>query len=150
MLAAEQGQFTMADVARTVHDKLHARHPHVFDDVIIDPGAADVVDVVATWEQIKKAEKGRSSVMEGIPGALPALLLALKSQKKAATEGYVELSSTDATTEVERVLGAGVISEQVLGEALFAMVTLARSNDLDPEAALRSAARAFQARFEHR
>jgi tetrapyrrole methylase family protein/MazG family protein len=150
VLAAEQGQFTMADVARTVHDKLHDRHPHVFDDVVTDPSAAAGLDVVATWEQIKKAEKGRSSVMEGIPRALPALLLALKSQKKAATEGYVELSPGDATAEIERVLGAGVDSEPALGEALFAMVTLARAHDLDPEAALRSAARSFQARFEQR
>ena len=82
-LAAEEGQFTLADVARTVHDKLRSRHPHVFGDVEVS-GAEDVV---ANWEQLKKAEKGRDSVFDGIPAALPALLFALKVQKKAATLG---------------------------------------------------------------
>src|SRR5207237_4273423 len=69
-LAAEEGEFTLADVARGVHDKLVLRHPHVFGTV-----DADTPDqVMQNWEQIKKAEKGRSSVMEGIPGALPSLL----------------------------------------------------------------------------
>jgi uncharacterized protein YabN with tetrapyrrole methylase and pyrophosphatase domain len=106
--------------------------------------------VVATWEQIKKAEKGRSSVMEGIPTALPALLLALKAQKKAATEGYVELEPAAAAAEIGRVMAAGGVDEATLGSLLFAVVALARARDLDPEAALRSAARSFQARFEHR
>ncbi|HEY5153757.1 MAG TPA: MazG family protein, partial [Acidimicrobiales bacterium] len=80
-LAAEEGQFTLADVARTVHDKLRSRHPHVFGDVEVTGSA----DVVANWEQLKKVEKGRDSVFDGIPVALPALLFALKVQKKAAT-----------------------------------------------------------------
>ena len=58
-----------ADVARTVHDKLVSRHPHVFGDV----AAADAAAVVRNWEQLKQAEKGRPSVMDGIPAALPAL-----------------------------------------------------------------------------
>ena len=82
-LATEEGRFTLADVATTVHDKLRSRHPHVFGDVEVS--GAD--DVVANWEQLKKAEKGRESVFDGIPAALPALLFALKVQKKAATLG---------------------------------------------------------------
>ncbi len=70
-LGAEEGRFTLADVARGVHDKLVARHPHVFGDVEVD--GAD--DVVTNWESIKKAEKGRESVFDGIPrgSAGPAL-----------------------------------------------------------------------------
>ena len=82
-LAAEAGQFTLADVAATVHQKLYNRHPHVFGDVAVE--GAD--DVVRNWEQIKKEEKGRDSVFDGIPSSLPALLLALKVQKKAGTLG---------------------------------------------------------------
>src|SRR5207237_10863462 len=71
-LAAEEGEFTLADVARGVHDKLVGRHPHVFGQVEADTAS----QVVANWEQIKKAEKGRDSVMDGIPSSLPALLYA--------------------------------------------------------------------------
>ena len=82
-LASEAGQFTLADVARGVHDKLHSRHPHVFGQADAD----DAEQVAANWEDLKKAEKGRSSVFDGIPDALPALLYALKVQKKAAALG---------------------------------------------------------------
>ena len=63
VLAAEEGRFTLADVARGVHDKLVARHPHVFGDVVADTPE----DVAAAWEARKLHEKGRSSVTEGIP-----------------------------------------------------------------------------------
>ncbi len=66
-LAAEAGRFTLADVARGVHDKLVSRHPHVFGDVTADTPE----EVAANWEALKLAEKGRTSVTEGIPAALP-------------------------------------------------------------------------------
>jgi tetrapyrrole methylase family protein/MazG family protein len=83
VLAAEEGRFTLADVARGVADKLIGRHPHVFAGATA--GSAD--EVAAGWEQLKKAEKGRASVMDGIPAALPALLYASKVQKKASSQG---------------------------------------------------------------
>ena len=78
-LADEEGRFDLADVARGVHDKLVHRHPHVFGDV----EAATAEEVVSNWEAIKKREKGRTSVTEGIPTALPALMLTTKLQRKA-------------------------------------------------------------------
>ena len=84
-LAAEAGRFTLADVARGVHDKLVARHPHVFGDVTADTPE----EVAANWEALKLAEKGRTSVTEGIPAALPALALATKLQRKALAVGMV-------------------------------------------------------------
>jgi tetrapyrrole methylase family protein/MazG family protein len=83
-LAAEKGWFTLADVAAGVHDKLVARHPHVFGDV----EAATAEAVMENWEQIKRREKGRSSAMDGVPGALPALLYADKVQRRAASVGF--------------------------------------------------------------
>jgi tetrapyrrole methylase family protein/MazG family protein len=147
-LASEAGQFTMADVARTVHDKLYSRHPHVFGRVDAD----DADQVAANWEQIKKDEKGRASVFDGIPDALPALLLALKIQKKA---GALELGSTagdgvpgtaalgavwiaDLDELVARARAGG--GADVIGELLFATVDLARRADVDPETALRAVA----------
>ena len=83
VLGAEEGRFTLADVARTVHDKLVSRHPHVFADAVADTPE----EVAARWEVLKRAEKGRTSVTEGIPDALPALALAAKLQRKAASVG---------------------------------------------------------------
>jgi tetrapyrrole methylase family protein/MazG family protein len=82
-LAAEEGRFTLADVARGIGDKLVARHPHVFGDAT----ATSADELATTWEQAKVAEKGRDSVMDGIPAALPALLYAQKVQRKAASQG---------------------------------------------------------------
>ncbi len=133
-LAAEEGQFTLAEVARGVHDKLVSRHPHVFGEVHVS--GAD--DVVANWEQIKKAEKGRESVFDGIPAAMPALLFALKVQKKAAT---LELGVEDGDM-------GGVVAEPLstdeLGELLWDVVDRARRLGLDPEDALRKSASAHR------
>jgi tetrapyrrole methylase family protein/MazG family protein len=134
VIASENGQFTVGDVVRGIHTKLHSRHPHVFGDVVA--GSSD--EVLANWEQIKKVEKSRSSVMDGIPNALPALLYALKVQKKAASEGYVEASverATDATADA-------------IGDILFTAVARARAADVDPEDALRRAADAYRRRFQ--
>ncbi|HVN52238.1 MAG TPA: MazG family protein [Acidimicrobiales bacterium] len=134
-LAGEEGQFTLADVARTVHDKLVSRHPHVFGDVEV----AGADEVVANWEQIKKAEKGRDSVFDGIPAAMPALLYALKVQKKAAT---LELGVEDADV-VGPSLGSGGTVDDLgadgLGDLLWDVVSRARRLGLDPEDALRAA-----------
>ncbi len=135
-LAAEAGQFTLADVARTVHDKLVVRHPHVFGDVV----AADAEAVMATWEQRKKAEKGRGSVFDGIPGNLPSLLFAYKVQRKAASVGVeVPVESVGGVVDV-----AGLDGEEAIGAALFAVVAAARRADVDPESALRTAAARFR------
>jgi tetrapyrrole methylase family protein / MazG family protein len=82
-LAEEEGRFTLADVARGVSGKLVGRHPHVFGDVT----ATSAEELAAEWERAKVAEKGRASVMDGIPAALPALLYAQKVQRKAASQG---------------------------------------------------------------
>ena len=139
-LAAEEGQFTMADVARTVHDKLRSRHPHVFGDVEV----AGADDVVANWEQLKKAEKGRDSVFDGIPAALPALLFALKVQKKAATLGLD--APRDGAVEAIEAAGAQGSADDV-GAALFAVVERARLAGIDPEDALRATTLAYRDRM---
>jgi len=137
-LAAEEGAFTLADVARTVHDKLVGRHPHVFGTVVADtPGA-----VMRNWEQIKKAEKGRTSLMDGIAGDLPSLLYAHKVQRKAASVGL-----DPGPGPVLPQPGTTVAHEEV-GELLFAVVGLARQAGVDPEAALRGVSRTFRRRFE--
>lgn len=120
-IAAETGAFTLGDVARGIHDKLHRRHPHVFGA----DAAADAGDVTRSWEQIKRAEKGRGSVMEGIPTALPALLYAHKVLSKAERIG----AETPAPVDPDGELGA----------ALLGLVAHARARGVDAEAALRAA-----------
>jgi tetrapyrrole methylase family protein / MazG family protein len=120
VLATESGQFDLAGVARGIHDKLVRRHPHVFGDV-----AADTADAVVTnWEQIKKAEKGRTSVFDGIPGNLPSLLYAHKVLRKAASLGLDDPAPPGSPE---------------LGDRLLALVDEAGRTGADAEAALRAA-----------
>ncbi|MFN2608675.1 MAG: MazG family protein [Acidimicrobiales bacterium] len=142
-LAAEEGAFTLADVARTVHDKLVGRHPHVFGNV----EAADAGAVLRNWEQLKKAEKGRASLMDGIAPDLPSLLYAHKVQRKAATVGL------EPDADPRRALAAaaaltGDEAHDAVGRLLFAVVGLARERGVDPEAALRGVAGAYRSHFE--
>src|SRR4029079_18249151 len=112
--AAERGAFTLADVSRGIHDKLVHRHPHVFGEVEVD--GAD--DVVANWEQIKKAEKGRASVFDGIPSNLPALLYAWKAQKKAAGLPVASALVAPDLGGAATGLGAAAAADEVTAEAL--------------------------------
>lgn len=114
-LAAEVGAFSLDDVARGVHDKLVARHPHVFGGEARD------------WEDLKREEKGRTSVFDGIPATLPALVYALKVIGKSQSLGMDDIPRAD-------------IAAGDLGAALLALVAAARSLGVDPEMALRAAA----------
>ena len=147
-LASERGAFDMADVADGVRKKLVARHPHVFADV----EAADADAVRANWDVIKQQEKGWSSVMDGMPATLPALLLAVKVQKRAAAAGLIP-TEAEAEAAADADAGDDVFapttaaldelaaqpSEHALGELLLATVELGRRLRIDPEDALRSA-----------
>ena len=148
-LAAEAGQFDLTDVARGIHDKLVERHPHVFGP----PGHP-----VPNWEEQKKAEKGRASVMEGVPGNLPSLLYAFKLQSKAASVGFDWKNAAEAWPKIEEELdelrGAldqgpadGPAVNEELGDVLFSVVNIARHLGIDPESSLRAAAAKFRARF---
>ncbi len=132
-LAAEAGWFTLADVATGIHEKLVHRHPHVFGDVQAETAG----QVMKNWEQIKREEKGRASIMEGIPGDLPSLLYAHKVQRKAVSAG-VEVDPVD--------IGDAATDEEV-GALLFGVVALARRAGVDPEAALRATAARFRDDF---
>jgi tetrapyrrole methylase family protein/MazG family protein len=131
-LATEEGRFTLEDVVRGISDKLVGRHPHVFGDVTVD--SAD--EVAERWERLKTAEKGRASVMDGIPATLPALAYALKVQRKAASQGVDW-----------RALLAGAGAPGVLGRRLLDIVDDARTAGDDPETELRVAAEVLRDRF---
>jgi tetrapyrrole methylase family protein / MazG family protein len=132
-LAAEEGSFTLADVATGIHDKLVRRHPHVFGTVEADTAS----QVMSNWEQIKREEKGRASIMDGIPGDLPSLLYAHKVQRKAASAGV----------DVEAAGDLNGATDEEVGALLFGVVALARRAGVDPEAALRATTARFRDDF---
>ena len=143
-LAAEAGEFEMADVARGIHDKLVDRHPHLYGP----PGTE-----VPNWEEAKRTEKGRESVMDGLAGGLPSLLHAWKVQSKAASVGFDWRRADEVWPKVQEELAelqaAATAAEQTdeLGDVLFTVVNLARHLRVDPELALRAAAKKFETRF---
>ncbi|MFA9447018.1 nucleoside triphosphate pyrophosphohydrolase [Egicoccus sp. AB-alg6-2] len=150
-VASDRRAFNIDDVTRGIVDKLVRRHPHVFAD-----GDADTAeDVQRNWDALKAREKvGRTGPFDGVPPALPGLMLLETLERKAAKRGFDWSDPTEpaarVTEELGELLDAGTDEERLeeLGDLLGAVVGLARALDLDPEVAARAAARKFRARFE--
>jgi len=134
------------DVAAGITAKLISRHPHVFADVRADTPE----QVESNWEELKRAEKGRTSAMDGVPLAMPALALADKLMDRAARAGVqvtVAAPLGAGSSGVESPDGLGELSgPEQLGDLLLHLVALARAAGLDAEAALREAARGYAGR----
>ena len=155
-IAAERGEFTMADLLVRLVDKMVSRHPHVFGDASVQtPGQA-----LAQWETIKQREaeaRGRRrSVIDGVPRALPALVRAQRIQSKAARVKFDWPDAGAAWTKVEeeiREASAALASgdrgrfADELGDVLFSLVNVARLSSLDAEDVLQSASEKFRRRF---
>jgi len=147
LIAQESGAFGMAEVARGIHDKLVRRHPHVFGDVVAEQSS----DVLRNWEQIKKGEKGTTSLVEGITPGLPSLIYTHKLFRKAATvnldPGGMDdaLDRIDAAVAAMRAADADV--EAALAEVLVGAVIVAREGGVDAESALRAWAAVYRDRF---
>ncbi len=149
-LAREEDRFDLGDVARGVHDKLIHRHPHVFGDAVV----SGPEQVLANWETIKKTEKGRSSVTEGIPLGLPALMLVAKLSRKARAIGLEPPGGGDVEGAMEALRGlAGVRTGEVdpdaplsadpgaateaVAECLYVLANEAQRLGIDAESVLR-------------
>lgn len=153
-MARDAGLFGFDDVVRAIADKMVARHPHVFGTESRDKSAAQQV---ADWEKIKAAERGPAGVLDGVALGLPALVRAVKLQKRAARVGF-DWPSTDEVlakmreemaelVEARESLGPEEVVEE-FGDLMFVMANLARHMQVDPEAALRAANAKFTRRFE--
>ena len=158
-LAAEDGRFDLTAVLDGVRTKLISRHPHVFSDVVAETADA----VAANWEIIKQAEKGRASVTEGIPSALPSLLRYVKLRRKGASVGVAIPSSVMALAELRTTLdrldamdlavaddaesGAVGSAADAVGHLLAAAGDLAAGIGVDAEMALRRQADALTAQI---
>jgi MazG family protein len=150
-IAADRGVFGLAEVATQATEKMVARHPHVFADTRI----ANQEQLLANWDRAKRREKpGRTSALDGIPQALPALALAASVQRRAARGMTADNLSPDPVSELrERLeqLGSGDASgpgaQALIGEMLFFVVRLAALRGVDPEGALRRFTRRWSAEY---
>jgi MazG family protein len=161
LLLAERGEGDLEDVARRVHAKLVARHPHVFGDA----EARTAGRVRENWDRLKREEEGREGIFHDLPGSLPALIYARKVQRRAAAIGFEYPDAAgalgdldDELRELKEAIGAAgetapetepdphVVEE--LGDVLFAAVNVARHVNVDPELALRWISDRFVARVE--
>jgi MazG family protein len=169
-VAAERGEFSIADVTEAIHSKMVRRHPHVFADERAEDSAA----VLRNWEAIKAEEKraaGRGeeaqeySLLDGVSSKAPALMEAHQLSTKAARVGFdwerVEDIFDKLHEEVDE-LRAAIQSHreseseddharvrEELGDLLFAVTNIARHLKVEPEAALKSTNRKFRRRFKH-
>jgi len=120
--------FSIEDVARAIADKLISRHPHVFENLAV----SGTEEIIENWEAIKAREKGRTSAIDGIAMAQPALPLVAKifyRAEKYKVDFYVDEYSSEKATE------------KSVGEALASVIGWAHENGIDPENALRAQAR---------
>lgn len=157
-IAEESGLFDIRDVCRGITEKLVFRHPHIFGD----QSAETPEQVVELWNDMKRREKQMAvipehpSILDGVPGSLPALNLAVEIQKKAAKVGFdwPEISGVfdkvvEETAEFRESFDHGErpAMEEEMGDLLFSAVNLARFAGIDPELALRKCVHKFKKRF---
>ena len=159
MMLAERDAGDLGSVAHDIETKLIRRHPHIFADAVAETGA----EVRARWERIKVEQEGREGIFHDVATGSPALLYARKLQQRAAAVGFDWDSAAEAFPKIaeehaelaEVLLGdaaaqaaspdkARLVHE--LGDLLFAVVNVARLSHVDPELALREAARRFERR----
>jgi tetrapyrrole methylase family protein/MazG family protein len=157
-IGEDEGYFSIDDVIRDISAKMVRRHPHVFKDVKVQ----DEHDVVANWEEIKKAEKQTtsSSLLDSVPKTLPSLAKAAKLQKKAAKTGFdwddvqdiwdkvnEELKEFSAEASAESADEVSLKAE--FGDVLFALVNIGRYYKIEPEEALAMTNDKFRRRFSY-
>jgi MazG family protein len=159
-LGQERGAFDFESLARRIHDKMVARHPHVFGEAAVH----DADGVRIQWEELKRREREKEgrppSPFDGLPRALPALLKAVRLTSRAADLGFdwerdadvlVKLDEEVAEFKAELSTPGGERKERVsaeIGDLLFTVVNVARRHGVDPEAALQSTNDKFRRRFE--
>ena len=152
-IGSEKNAFDLADVANSICDKLIDRHPHIYGDVKVD----NEEDVKRNWEQLKLKE-GKSSVLEGVPKSLPAVVKANRIQDKVAGVGFdwekpeqvwekVQEELSELNDEIKN--GNQQNIEKEFGDVLFSMINYARFIGVNPENALEKTNKKFINRFQY-
>lgn len=156
-LAKKENSFNIDDVITGISQKMILRHPHVFSDAKVETSD----EVLKNWDEIKKIEKGYSSItdtLKSIPKAFPALFRATKVQEKAAKVGFDFENISQAQAKVYEELdelkdayesgNKGNILDE-FGDILFSLVNISRFLNINPEFALTNATEKFINRFEY-
>ena len=154
-IGEEQEQFSIADVLNAQCEKLIHRHPHIYGDVKVK----DEEEVKKNWEQLKLKE-GKTSVLQGVPQGLPAMIKAFRIQEKAAQvkfewentqqvwnkveEEMMELKEVFTTPDYDKLR-----LEDEFGDLMFSMINLSRFIHVDPENALERTNKKFIHRFQY-
>jgi len=153
-IGSEKKAFDIADVLNGICEKLIFRHPHIYGDVEVQ----DEEEVKRNWEKLKLKEKGeRASVLEGVPGSLPALVKAVRMQDKVRGVGFDWSNKKDVWAKVKEELEEFEVEvekgntdemEAEYGDLLFSLVNYSRHLDINPEDALERTNKKFRARFQ--
>lgn len=150
-IAAEQNIFDIKSVLDALCEKLIIRHPHIYDTLILN----NADEVKANWEKIKLKE-GKSSVLSGVPSALPAMVKAMRMQDKARQVGFDWDCQEQVWDKVQEELKElqhevknhnYIKAEEELGDVFFALINYARFLDIDAEMALEKTNKKFRSRF---
>src|SRR5262245_60739 len=145
-LLEEEGGADLGAVARGQADKLIRRHPHIYGDA----SAASAAGVVDIWERRKREARAGQGIFHDLPAGLPALALATKAQKRAASAGFDHPDAASALAKLDEEAAElrADPGARELGDVLFAAVAVARAVGADPELALRAASQRFRERVE--
>ncbi|HUH27053.1 nucleoside triphosphate pyrophosphohydrolase [Gelidibacter sp.] len=153
-IGSESNSFDIADVCHSICDKLIERHPHIYSDVKVE----NEEDVKRNWEQIKLKEKGKTSVLQGVPKSLPAMVKANRIQDKVAGVGfdwehpeqvYEKVEEELNELKIEVANGDADKMESELGDVLFSIINYARFLKINPENALERTNKKFIKRFQY-
>lgn len=155
LLGQEEGAFDISTILHKECEKLISRHPHIYGDVEV----ADEQEVKRNWEKLKLKEKGKKTVLGGVPRGLPALVKAYRMQEKTAQFGFEWETSEQVFTKVEEEMAElreSILEnhdkahvEEEFGDLLFALVNYGRFLKVDPETALERTNQKFKRRFEY-
>ncbi|AUC80657.1 nucleoside triphosphate pyrophosphohydrolase [Lacinutrix sp. Bg11-31] len=152
-IGSETNTFDIADVCNSICEKLIHRHPHIYGDVKVK----DEAEVKRNWEKLKLQE-GRTSVLEGVPKSLPALVKASRIQDKVAGVGFDWEKPEQVWEKVEEELKEFKVEvakndvdamEDEFGDVLFSLVNYARFKNINPENALERTNKKFSKRFQY-
>jgi MazG family protein len=150
-IGREKQEFTLEEMIHGICDKLVARHPHIYGDVVVKNDE----DVKRNWESLKLKE-GKKSILSGLPKAMPALIKAMRLQEKAKQVGFEWENRDQVWEKVEEEIGElkeaiaendQAKMEEEFGDVIFSMVNFARFLSIDAEQAVEITNRKFIARF---